>query len=246
MGRISAFVLINVRTGMIDQVISELIKVVNKNPHVETLYADSTTGKFDIIHMIRSEEMSGLHAFIVGELQNIEGITSTVTEVVTYEPDIKAAREESPESLKCYMLMTVEVGKIEEVLSALASSSTEDSCITKVACTTGEYDVITRIESTDIPSLYSFISQKLHVIGGVDREPVHDVLDRGVHVEHVSQRLLRRDPRFLLDQLIVVRQGCDIRLLVAEAQAVTQVQVGVCVHRQHLVTVPCKNPCKSG
>jgi len=175
MGRISAFVLINVRTGMIDQVISELIKVVNKNPHVETLYADSTTGKFDIIHMIRSEEMSGFHAFIVGELQNIEGITSTVTEVVTYEPDIKAAREESPESLKCYMLMTVEVGKIEEVLSALASSSTEDSCITKVACTTGEYDVITRIESTDIPSLYSFISQKLHVIGGITSTMTHIV-----------------------------------------------------------------------
>lgn len=175
MGNISAFVLIRVKTGMIDNVIGDLKKVLGRNPDVKTLYADSTTGKFDIIYMIRSGEMASLHNFIVGELQNVKGITSTVTEVVTFEPEIEYPSEETSETLKCYMLMTVEVGNIGEVLEALAASATEESRITRVACTTGKYDVIARIESTDIPSLYSFISQKLHVIKGITSTITHIV-----------------------------------------------------------------------
>ncbi len=175
MTEISAFVLINVKTGMIDSVIGELKEVVKQNPYVTTLYADSTTGKFDIIAMIQAEKMSGLHNFIVGELQNIGGITSTITEVVTHEPLIEDDGEDRTDNLKCYILMTVEVGRINQVLDTLAEAASKDSKVTRVACTTGEFDIISRIESTDVPSLYSFISQKLHVIDGITSTMTHIV-----------------------------------------------------------------------
>ena len=175
MTMISAFVLINVYTGKIDGVINELKKVVSVNSHVTTLYADSTTGKFDVIAMIQAEKMGDLHKFIVGDLQSIDGITSTITEVVTHEPFIEDKREDVSENLKCYILMTVEVGKINHVLESLASATSEDSHITRVACTTGEYDVIARIESDDVPSLYSFISRNIHIIDGITSTITHIV-----------------------------------------------------------------------
>ena len=175
MSMISAFVLINVSTGKIDNVINELKKVVGGNPHVNTLYADSTTGKFDVIAMIQAEKMGELHNFIVGDLQGIDGITSTITEVVTHEPLIGDKSGVSSETLKCYILMTVEVGKINHVLESLANATSEDSHVTRVACTTGEYDVIARIESQDVPSLYSFISRNIHIIDGITSTITHIV-----------------------------------------------------------------------
>ena len=167
--------MINVKTGVIDRTISDFQRVVSNNPSVNTLYADSTTGKFDIIAMIQAANMSDLHHFIVEDLQKLEGITSTITEVVTSDPIIEDHPEKDAERLKCYILMTVEVGKINEVLEILAKARTDDSFISRVACTTGEYDIIARIESTDVPSLYSFISQKIHVIEGINSTMTHIV-----------------------------------------------------------------------
>ncbi|MDP6157156.1 MAG: Lrp/AsnC ligand binding domain-containing protein [Candidatus Thermoplasmatota archaeon] len=175
MGMIAAFILINVKTGMIDSVIEDIKKVVNRNPTVNTLYADSTTGKFDVFTMIEAKKMEDLHNFIVRDLQGVDGITSTITEVVTHEPPLVEIVKEKTDSLKCYILMTVEVGKINEVLTSLSKATAEDSNVTRVACTTGEYDVIIRIESADVPSLYSFISHAIHVIEGITSTITHIV-----------------------------------------------------------------------
>ena len=160
---------------MIDSVIEDIKKVVNRNPTVNTLYADSTTGKFDVFTMIEAERMEHLHNFIVKDLQGVEGITSTITEVVTHEPPLNDIVKCRADSLKCYILMTVEVGKINEVLTSLSRAKSEDSNVTRVACTTGEYDVIIRIESIDVPSLYSFISNTIHVIEGITSTMTHIV-----------------------------------------------------------------------
>jgi len=175
MGMIAAFILINVKTGMIDSVIEDIKKVVNRNSKVNTLYADSTTGKFDVFTMIEAKRMDDLHNFIVKDLQGVNGITSTITEVVTHEPTLQNKVKERADSLKCYILMTVEVGKINEVVTSLSKTASEDSDVTRVACTTGEYDVIIRIESTDVPSLYSFISNTIHVIEGITSTMTHIV-----------------------------------------------------------------------
>jgi DNA-binding Lrp family transcriptional regulator len=61
------------------------------------------------------------------------------------------------------------------VLTSLSKATAEDSNVTRVACTTGEYDVIIRIESADVPSLYSFISHAIHVIEGITSTITHIV-----------------------------------------------------------------------
>jgi len=174
MEKISAFVLIKTKTGTIDKVIQGLTRMIDEDPSMNIQYADSTTGEFDIVTLIHADMMKTIYNFVVGALQAIEGITSTLTEVVAYDVDFMEERDEQ-ENVKCYMMMTVDVGKVDKVLRALAELEDSTAQILKVACTTGHHDVIMRLEARDISSLYSFISKKVHSIEGITNTMTHIV-----------------------------------------------------------------------
>ncbi len=175
MNDISAFVLMNTKTGQIDNVIEKLEELIGGYPGLEVIYADSTTGKFDIITLIKGEDMRSLYNFIVGILRAIPGITSTITEVVAYDVKLEKEETEITDGLKCYVLMKVDVGSVDNVLNILANMDGKNSSILKVSCTTGEYDIIARVQSMDIPSLHNFISKKVHAIDGITDTMTHIV-----------------------------------------------------------------------
>lgn len=174
MDKISAFVLIKTKTGTINRIIKGLNRMINENPNMDIQYADSTTGEFDIVTLIHADKMKTIYNFVVGALQSIGGITSTLTEVVAYDVDFMEERDERG-NVKCYILMSVEVGKVDRVLRELADLEDDNANILKVACTTGHHDVIIKLEASDISALHSFISKKIHLIEGITDTMTHIV-----------------------------------------------------------------------
>ena len=172
---IQAYILINVKPGRINMVIENFSALIKPNPGVEVLSADSTTGKFDIIAKIKTKNMGELHNFITIDLQGIDGIISTVTEIVTNEPLNKTVKT-MQDSLKSYVLMEVNVGKVNDVLRDLVEVSLRSTVqVSSISCTTGKYDIIALLRSTDVQSLFSFVSEKFQLIDGISSTLTHVV-----------------------------------------------------------------------
>ncbi len=74
--KIESFVLINVKTGTIKQVIGSLekFKVVK--------FIASTAGKYDLIISLVVNSLEELHNFVTSELQKINGIAQTETQII--------------------------------------------------------------------------------------------------------------------------------------------------------------------
>ena len=66
-------------------------------------------------------------------------------------------------TVQAYILMTVEIGKTDEVLDHLRKI--EEA--TRVSVTTGEYDIVALIEVEDLESLYDITVQRIHQIPGL-------------------------------------------------------------------------------
>jgi len=80
-------------------------------------------------------------------------------------------------------------------------------------------------------------------VGADDAELLHDVADGGRHSEHRAVGPPRRDPRPLLDQAVVLRQGHDLLGDVpGDSEGGGEVDVGVRVYGQNVVAVPGEEP----
>lgn len=70
--------------------------------------------------------------------------------------------DENPDKNKAYILVTVQLGKTNEVLAKLKQIPN----VTSVAVITGEYDVIIRVETDTMDEMYNR-TQEIHLIDGV-------------------------------------------------------------------------------
>ena len=71
-----AYILINTKLGEVNEVLVELRKME------EIKNAYSTTGPYDIIALMESEDLVSLGNIIVQKVQKVEGVSSTLTCVV--------------------------------------------------------------------------------------------------------------------------------------------------------------------
>ncbi len=62
-----------------------------------------------------------------------------------------------------YILMDLELGKTDDVIEALRKIDE----VTTVAATTGSYDVVLLLETTNLEELYEITVQKIHRIPGI-------------------------------------------------------------------------------
>ena len=62
-----------------------------------------------------------------------------------------------------YVLMEIELGKTDEVIDALRKIDEA----TTVSVTTGSYDVVVLLETTDLEQLYEITVRKIHKIPGI-------------------------------------------------------------------------------
>jgi len=73
---VRAYILINTKLGEVNEVLVELRKME------EIKNAYSTTGPYDIIALMESEDLVSLGNIIVQKVQKVEGVSSTLTCVV--------------------------------------------------------------------------------------------------------------------------------------------------------------------
>ena len=66
-------------------------------------------------------------------------------------------------SVAAYILMSVHLGKTQDVISELRNIPQ----ITRVAVVTGEWDVVARIEVENLEELYNITSDRVHLIKGI-------------------------------------------------------------------------------
>ncbi|MHA1636910.1 MAG: Lrp/AsnC family transcriptional regulator [Candidatus Thorarchaeota archaeon] len=67
------------------------------------------------------------------------------------------------DSVMAYILMTVELGHTDKVLQQL---KTVDEA-TRIAVTTGEYDIVVLVEVADLEALYEITVNRIHQIPGI-------------------------------------------------------------------------------
>ncbi|MGY5853175.1 MAG: Lrp/AsnC ligand binding domain-containing protein [Candidatus Thorarchaeota archaeon] len=67
------------------------------------------------------------------------------------------------DTVQAYILMVVEIGKTDEVLTEL---KTIDEAV-RVAVTTGEYDIVVLVEVPDLEGLYEITVNRIHKIPGI-------------------------------------------------------------------------------
>ncbi len=65
--------------------------------------------------------------------------------------------------VQAYILMTVEIGKTDEVLNELRKIDEA----TKISVTTGEYDIVVLIEVPHLEALYDLTVHRIHKISGI-------------------------------------------------------------------------------
>ena len=66
-------------------------------------------------------------------------------------------------TVQAYILMTVEIGKTDEVLNDLRKI--EEAV--RVSVTTGEFDIVSLIEVEDLEALYEITVNRIHKIPGI-------------------------------------------------------------------------------
>jgi DNA-binding Lrp family transcriptional regulator len=76
-----------------------------------------------------------------------------------------------------YVLMTVDIGKTDKVMEELRLI--EEA--TRIAVTTGQYDIVVLVEVEDLESLYEITVQRIHKIPGI-RETTTAVVERMISV----------------------------------------------------------------
>ncbi|MFW9815828.1 MAG: Lrp/AsnC family transcriptional regulator, partial [Candidatus Thorarchaeota archaeon] len=62
-----------------------------------------------------------------------------------------------------YVLMEIEIGKTDEVVEQLRQIDEA----TKVAVTTGSYDIVVLLEANNLEHLYELTVRRIHVIPGI-------------------------------------------------------------------------------
>jgi DNA-binding Lrp family transcriptional regulator len=67
------------------------------------------------------------------------------------------------ENIKAYILMTTEIGSTSEVLVHLK----EIDEATRIAVTTGQFDIVVLLEVPDLETLYYITIDKIHKIKGI-------------------------------------------------------------------------------
>ncbi|MGY5861567.1 MAG: Lrp/AsnC ligand binding domain-containing protein [Candidatus Thorarchaeota archaeon] len=65
--------------------------------------------------------------------------------------------------IMAYILMEIEIGQTDEVLQELRKI--EEA--TKIAVTTGEFDIVTLLEVPTLEALYDITVKRIHVIPGI-------------------------------------------------------------------------------
>lgn len=73
---VESFILMNVETGKIKQVIDSIKKLK------EVKSIASTAGKYDLILKVEVTDLGALHDFVTGTLQNMSNIKSTETQII--------------------------------------------------------------------------------------------------------------------------------------------------------------------
>ena len=67
------------------------------------------------------------------------------------------------ESVLAYVLMEIEIGKTDDVVEQLRKIPQA----TKIAITTGEYDIVILLEVANLEELYDITVQHIHKIAGI-------------------------------------------------------------------------------
>jgi len=65
--------------------------------------------------------------------------------------------------IQAYVLMEIEIGRTDEVIKQLSSINEA----TRVAVTTGIYDIVMLLEVEDLEALYDITVHKIHSIPGI-------------------------------------------------------------------------------
>jgi DNA-binding Lrp family transcriptional regulator len=65
--------------------------------------------------------------------------------------------------IQAYILMEIEIGRTDEVIEKLTAINEA----TRVAVTTGVYDVVVLLEVEDLESLYDITVHRIHSISGI-------------------------------------------------------------------------------
>ena len=66
-------------------------------------------------------------------------------------------------TVQAYILMSIEIGRTDEVLTELKAIDEA----TRVAVTTGEYDIVVLVEVADLEALYEITVNRIHKIPGI-------------------------------------------------------------------------------
>ncbi|MHA1908696.1 MAG: Lrp/AsnC family transcriptional regulator [Candidatus Thorarchaeota archaeon] len=67
------------------------------------------------------------------------------------------------EKVRAYVLMTIEIGKTDDVLEELRHI---DEAV-RIAVTTGEYDIVILVEVDSLEALYDITVRRMHKIAGI-------------------------------------------------------------------------------
>ena len=76
-------------------------------------------------------------------------------------------------NIQAYILMTVEIGKTDEVINELRKINEA----VRVSVTTGEFDIVALVEVEDLESLYDITAKRIHAIPGI-RETTTAVVEK--------------------------------------------------------------------
>ncbi|MBN1329021.1 MAG: Lrp/AsnC ligand binding domain-containing protein [Candidatus Heimdallarchaeota archaeon] len=69
---------------------------------------------------------------------------------------------DTPEKVKAYIMLSIKLGKTNEVLAKLKQIPN----VTSVAVITGEFDIIVRVETETMDEMYNR-TQEIHLIEGI-------------------------------------------------------------------------------
>ena len=67
------------------------------------------------------------------------------------------------ENIQAYILMTTEIGSTNEVLNSLK----EITEATRIAVTTGQFDIVVLLEIPNLEALYNITFEQIHKISGI-------------------------------------------------------------------------------
>lgn len=81
------------------------------------------------------------------------------------------------ESIMAYILMEVEIGMTDHVVENLRKIEQA----TRVAVTTGSYDIVVLLETADLEELYDITVHRIHKIGGI-KETSTAVIEKMISV----------------------------------------------------------------